>query len=81
MLGGEHQPDDFPATQGTVDIAVYCDSLIKGGVYAEADLIARAVRVFDGLRADALPWSMTRDLLREVGENYGKGGYVAQGHA
>ncbi len=69
------------ATQGTADIGVYYESIIKGGVYTEADLIARAVRVFDGLRADALPWSMTRDLLREAGEKYGRAGDVAQGHA
>jgi hypothetical protein len=69
------------ATQGTADIAVYSESSIKGGVYTEADLIARAVRVFDGLRADALPWSMTRDFLREAGEEYARAGDVAQGHA
>jgi hypothetical protein len=34
-------------------------------VYTDPDLIARAARVFDGLRADALPWTQTEDLLRK----------------
>ncbi len=58
------------ATEGTVDVAAYTDSIVKGGVYTDADLIARAVRVFDGLRADALPWTQTQDLLEKAGERW-----------
>jgi transcriptional regulator with XRE-family HTH domain len=58
------------ATQGTADIAVYSESIVKGGVYTESDLITRAVRVWDGLRAEALPWTQTRVLLKEAGEQW-----------
>ncbi len=33
-------------------------------------LLARATRVFDGLRADALPWTQTQDLLTKAGERW-----------
>ena len=36
----------------------------------DPDLVARATRVFDGLRADALPWTQTEDLLRKAGERW-----------
>jgi transcriptional regulator with XRE-family HTH domain len=58
------------ATQGTSDIAVLADSLVQSSVHTESDLIERACLVFDGLRADALPWSMTRDLLVQAGEQW-----------
>jgi Domain of unknown function (DUF5753) len=58
------------ATEGTADVAAYTDSIVKGGVYTDADLVARAVRVFDGLRADALPWTQTQDLLEKAGERW-----------
>jgi hypothetical protein len=58
------------ATEGTADVAAYTDSSVKGGVYTDPDLIARAVRVFDGLRADALPWAQTQDLLEKAGERW-----------
>jgi transcriptional regulator with XRE-family HTH domain len=58
------------ATEGTADVAAYTDSIVKGGVYTDPDLIARAARVFDGLRADALPWAQTRDLLEKAGERW-----------
>jgi transcriptional regulator with XRE-family HTH domain len=58
------------ATEGTADVAAYTDSLVKGSVYTDPDLIARAVRVFDGLRADALPWTQTQDLLEKAGERW-----------
>jgi transcriptional regulator with XRE-family HTH domain len=58
------------ATEGTADVAAYTDSIVKGGVYTDPDLVARAVRVFDGLRADALPWTQTQDLLRKAGERW-----------
>jgi hypothetical protein len=45
-------------------------SIVKGGVYTDPDLIARAACVFDGLRADALPWAQTRDLLEKAGERW-----------
>jgi len=58
------------ATEGTTDVAAYTDSIVKGGVYTDPDLIARATRVFDGLRADALPWTQTQDLLEKAGERW-----------
>jgi hypothetical protein len=58
------------ATKETADVAAYTDSIVKGGVYTDPDLIARAARVFDGLRADALPWTQTQDLLRKAGERW-----------
>ncbi len=58
------------ATEETADVAAYTDSIVKGGVYTDPDLIARAARVFDGLRADALPWTQTQDLLRKAGERW-----------
>lgn len=58
------------ATEGTVDVAAYAESNIQGAVYTDPDLIARAVRVFDGLRADALPWAQTQDLLEKAGERW-----------
>jgi hypothetical protein len=58
------------ATEGTVDVATYAESIVQGAVYTDADLVARAARVFDGLRADALPWTQTRDLLEKAGERW-----------
>ena len=56
------------ATEGASDLAAYTQSVIKGSVFTETDLVARAVRVFDGLRAEALPWTQTRDILTKAGE-------------
>ena len=53
------------ATEGMADVAAYAESNIQGAVYTDPDLVARAARVFDGLRADALPWTQTQDLLRK----------------
>jgi Domain of unknown function (DUF5753) len=58
------------ATEGVADTAAYADSLVKGGVYTDPDLIARAVRLFDSLRADALSWAQTRDQLDQAGEKW-----------
>jgi transcriptional regulator with XRE-family HTH domain len=58
------------STEGTAETAAYSGSLINGTVHTDPDLIARAVRAFDGLRADALPWTQTRDVLTEVGERW-----------
>jgi len=58
------------ASEGPTDLAVYTESIVQGGVYTEADLVTRAVRVFDGLRADALPWSQTQDELRKARERW-----------
>jgi hypothetical protein len=58
------------ATEDNLDVAVYTDSIIHGGVYTEAGLITRAVRMFDGLRADALPWTQTREQLVQAGESW-----------
>jgi hypothetical protein len=55
------------ATKGTSDIAALADSLVQSSVHTESDLIERACLVFDGLRADALPWSQTRESLTEAG--------------
>jgi transcriptional regulator with XRE-family HTH domain len=58
------------ATEGNSDVAAYSGSLIHGSVHTDPDLITRAVRLFDGLRADALPWSQTRDVLDTAGEKW-----------
>ncbi|HZR53405.1 MAG TPA: helix-turn-helix transcriptional regulator [Streptosporangiaceae bacterium] len=58
------------STEDTTDVAAFTDSIVKGGVYTDHDVIARAVRVFDGLRADALPWTQTQDLLTEAGKRW-----------
>jgi Domain of unknown function (DUF5753) len=58
------------ATEGTADVAAYAESNIQGAVYTDPDLVARAARVFDGLRADALPWLQTQDLLLKAGERW-----------
>jgi transcriptional regulator with XRE-family HTH domain len=55
------------ATEGAADTAAYADSLVQSGVYTDADVIARAVSMFDHLRADALPWSQTREQLEQAG--------------
>jgi transcriptional regulator with XRE-family HTH domain len=59
------------ATQGTSDIAVLADSLVQSSVHIETDLIERASLVWDGLHADALPWTQTREFFKEAGERYG----------
>jgi transcriptional regulator with XRE-family HTH domain len=58
------------ATEGATDTAAYADSLIQSGVYTDTDLIARAGRVWDGLHANAVSWSQTRDLLGKAGEKW-----------
>jgi hypothetical protein len=58
------------AAEGPEDVAAYAESNIQGTVHTDPDLIARAARVFDGLRADALPWTQTQDLLRKAGERW-----------
>jgi transcriptional regulator with XRE-family HTH domain len=58
------------ASQGTSDIAVLTDSLVQSSVHVESDLIERGCLVFDGLRADALPWIQTREFLTEVGQTW-----------
>jgi len=62
------------AMEGSADTAVFTDSTVQSGVHTEAEVIARAVRVWDGLHASALPWSMTRDLLERAGEGYERQG-------
>jgi transcriptional regulator with XRE-family HTH domain len=51
------------ATEGHTDTGVFTDSLIQSGVYTDAAIIERAVRVFDGLRSEALSWRQTREQL------------------
>jgi transcriptional regulator with XRE-family HTH domain len=58
------------ATEGSADVAVYSESSIQGSVHTDMDLVARAVRVFDGLRMDALPWRQTREQLEQAGERW-----------
>jgi len=58
------------ATEGAADVAVLTDSLVKDGIYTDAALVARAVRLFDGIRADALPWAQTKDNLAEAGRRW-----------
>jgi hypothetical protein len=58
------------AAEGAADVAAYVESNIQAMVYTDLELIARAARVFDGLRADALPWTQTQDLLRKAGERW-----------
>lgn len=58
------------AAEGAADVAAYAESNIQGAVYTDPDLIARATRVFDGLRTDALPWTQTQDLLEKAGERW-----------
>jgi Domain of unknown function (DUF5753) len=53
------------ATEGNSDVAAYSGSLVNGSVHTEPELITRAVRLFDGLRADALTWRASVDLLTE----------------
>jgi hypothetical protein len=58
------------ATEGTADVAVYNESIVQGAVYTDAELVARAARMFDALRTDALPWAQTQDLLEKAGERW-----------
>jgi transcriptional regulator with XRE-family HTH domain len=58
------------ATEGTSDVAAYSGSPISGSVHTEPDLITRAVKLFGGLQADALPWKQTRDFLQEAGKRW-----------
>jgi hypothetical protein len=58
------------ATEGSSDVAAYSESIVQGSVQTDLDLVARAARVFDGLRADALPWTQTQDLLMKAGERW-----------
>jgi Domain of unknown function (DUF5753) len=58
------------ATEGATEVATYAESLVKGSVYTDTDLIARASRVWDGLHADAVSWSQTRDQLGQAGEKW-----------
>jgi Domain of unknown function (DUF5753)/Helix-turn-helix domain len=58
------------ATEGSSDVAAYSESIVQGSVHTDLDLVARSARVFDGLRADALPWTQTQDLLMKAGERW-----------
>lgn len=58
------------ATQGSSDTAVFTDSTVQSSVYTDDDALTRATLVWDGLHANALPWTMTRDLLVQAGERY-----------
>ena len=58
------------ASEGAADIATYSESIVEGTVHTDPDLVARAVRLFDWLRAEALPWAQTQDLLRKAGERW-----------
>jgi hypothetical protein len=58
------------ASQGAADVATYSESIVEGTVHTDPDLVARAVRLFDWLRAEALPWALTQDVLRKAGERW-----------
>jgi hypothetical protein len=58
------------ATEGAADTAVFTDSTVQSSVYTDNDALARAVRVWDGLHANALPWIQTREQLVQAGERW-----------
>ncbi len=58
------------ATEGSLDVAAYSESNIQGTVHTDPDLVARAARVFDTLRAEALPWTLTQERLTKAGEHW-----------
>ena len=58
------------ATEGTSDVAAHSGSAVSGTVHTEPDLITRAVKLFGGLQADALPWKQTREFLQEAGKRW-----------
>lgn len=58
------------ASEGAADVATYSESIVQGAVYTDPDLVARATREFDGVRAYALPWTQTQDLLKKAGERW-----------
>jgi transcriptional regulator with XRE-family HTH domain len=58
------------ASEGAADVATYSESIVEGTVHTDPDLVARAVRFFDWLRAEALPWAQTQDSLRKAGERW-----------
>jgi hypothetical protein len=58
------------ATEGSTDIAAYSESNIQGTVHTDPDLIARAARVFDALRAEALPWTQTQEGLTKADKHW-----------
>jgi Domain of unknown function (DUF5753) len=58
------------ATEGNTDTAAYSGSLISGTVHTDTEMIGLAVRMWDGLRADALPWNQTREQLGIAGERW-----------
>ena len=58
------------ASQGAADVAAYSESIVEGTVHTDPELVARAVRFFDWLRAEALPWAQTQDALRKAGERW-----------
>lgn len=54
------------ATEGSTDIAAYSESQIQGTVHTDLDLIARAALEFDAVRAEALPWTLTKEGLTKA---------------
>ena len=58
------------ASEGAADVATYSESIVEGTVHTDPELVARAVRFFDWLRAEALPWAQTQDSLRKAGERW-----------
>jgi transcriptional regulator with XRE-family HTH domain len=54
------------ATEDTTDVAVYIESIMQGVTVKDTTMIMRAVRVFDALRADALPWMPAREVLMKA---------------
>jgi hypothetical protein len=58
------------ATEGATDIAAYSESQIQGTVHTDSGRIARAARMFDALRVEALPWTQTRERLTKAGQHW-----------
>lgn len=58
------------ASEGSADVAAFVGSVVRGSVFTDAPYVARAVRLFDALRADALPWRQTIDELKRIGERW-----------
>ncbi len=55
---------------GLSDTAIYLETGVQGMTVRDPKLIARAVSMFDHLRAEALPRSQTQEFLSRTGERW-----------
>jgi transcriptional regulator with XRE-family HTH domain len=69
-IGGALSAGFMIASEHTTDTACYTDSLVQSGCYTDPAIIERAVNLFDGIRADALPWRASAMHLRTAGEKW-----------